>query len=301
MWFGKRNRRQAAKRDSESRLTALLAALAPVNRKRAAIVIAGVVIAVGMLGVMIQVLDRPVQRIEVMGKFHRVSPLQVEHAVLSYAKPGSYAAHGFVSIRLDEIKQVVESIDWVDRARIERRWPNGVRVEITEQIPGARWGESGLLNSRGELFLKETRYVPAELPQLNGPEGTESQVARLYLDTYPRLAGVGLRLARVTLDARGSWELVVTNRQGATNSSDSVTVRLGRQDVNERLERFIAAASPLIATRGEEMNYVDLRYSNGFAVGWNGGAKTIAKSAASMARPAIDVANKINSQSTPDA
>jgi cell division protein FtsQ len=156
-----------------------------------------------------------------------------------------------------------------------------VRVTISEQIPGARWGERGLLNSRGELFLKEARYLPAELPQLNGPEGTEAQVADLYLKTYPRLAGVGLRLARVTLDPRGAWELTVTSTQGTATNSGGVVIRLGRQDVNKRLDRFLTAASPLIATRAGEMAYVDMRYSNGFAVGWNASAANLEKSLAS--------------------
>jgi cell division protein FtsQ len=46
-------------------------------------------------------------------------------------------------------------------------------------------------------------------------------------------------------------------------------VRLGRQDVATRLERFIAIASPVVATRGADVSYVDLRYSNGFSIGWN--------------------------------
>jgi cell division protein FtsQ len=98
------------------------------------------------------------------------------------------------------------------------------------------------------------------LPQLIGPAGMEAQVARLYLDAYPRLLAVGLRLSRVELDARGAWSLTLSN---------GVQVRLGRQDVPARLERFISVASPMVAARGGDVGYVDLRYSNGFSVGWN--------------------------------
>jgi cell division protein FtsQ len=47
-----------------------------------------------------------------------------------------------------------------------------------------------------------------------------------------------------------------------------VTVRLGRRDVDERIERFIHTASQVIAHRLTEISYVDMRYSNGFAIGW---------------------------------
>src|SRR5690606_14069847 len=135
-----------------------------------------------------------------------------------------------------------------------------VRVSITEHVPAARWNESGLMNTRGELFLENTRHIPPELPQLNGPPGTEAQVAKLYLETYPRLLEVGLRLSRVDLDPRGAWSLTLSN---------GVEIRLGRQDVKARLERFLQVASPLVAARSGEVQYVDLRYSNGFSVGWN--------------------------------
>jgi cell division protein FtsQ len=85
-------------------------------------------------------------------------------------------------------------------------------------------------------------------------------VAQLYLKTYPRLLAVGMRLSQVQLDARGAWELTLGN---------GARVRLGRQDVDARLERFIAIASPVVAARASEISYVDLRYSNGFSIGWN--------------------------------
>ena len=45
-------------------------------------------------------------------------------------------------------------------------------------------------------------------------------------------------------------------------------VRLGRRDVDERIARFIRTASQVAAHRWNEITYVDMRYSNGFAIGW---------------------------------
>jgi cell division protein FtsQ len=198
--------------------------------------------------------DRPIGKVEVGGQFQRVAPVQIEEVV------SPFRGAGFLSVDLDALRAALETIPWVDRARVERKWPNGVRVFITEHVAAARWGESGLMNTRGELFLTNATHIPPELPQLVGPPGTEGQVAKLYLETYPRLLGVGMQLSRVELDARGAWQLTLGN---------NVIVRLGRQDVPARLERFITVASPVVAARSAEVNYVDLRYSNGFSVGWN--------------------------------
>jgi cell division protein FtsQ len=204
------------------------------------------------------ILDRPIQRAEISGKFVQVSRVQIEQVLAPFAR------QGYVSINLDAVKRALEAIRWIDHVRVARDWPDGVRVFVTEQVAVARWDATnseikGLLNTRGELFLPEARDLPADLPQLKGPAGTEAEVAKLYLDTYPRLLTVGLRLSRVTLDERGAWNL---------NLSNGVEVRLGRQDVAARLERFISAASPVIATRTGDVAYVDMRYSNGFSIGW---------------------------------
>jgi cell division protein FtsQ len=101
--------------------------------------------------------------------------------------------------------------------------------------------------------------VPAELPRLSGPDGTQLQVAQRYLSAHDRMLEAGMRIAALRLDERGAWEM---------DLDSGVTVRLGRRDVEERIERFIHTASQVIAHRLTEINYVDMRYSNGFAIGW---------------------------------
>jgi cell division protein FtsQ len=51
---------------------------------------------------------------------------------------------------------------------------------------------------------------------------------------------------------------------------DGVTVRLGRNDVDARFARFMLAAAGLVRARAGAIGYVDMRYGNGFAVGWKG-------------------------------
>ena len=261
--FGTPKKRNRKKSESSSRFSAeflkeLLAGSARSILSLCALLALGLVCVWGATWI----LDRPISAVEVGGQFQRVAPVQIEEAV------APFRGAGFLSVDLDALQASLEKIEWVDRARVERKWPNGVSVVITEHVPAARWGEDGLMNTRGELFLRGARHVPPELPQLNGPEGTQEQVAKLYLETYPRLLAVGMRLSRVELDARGAWELTV---------GDDVVVRLGRQEVQSRLDRFIRVASPMVAARGAEVNYVDLRYSNGFSVGWNPPAARVAR------------------------
>lgn len=266
MGSSRRNRRKPE--NGQSKLPwRRLKALFSVDLRKALGVSAAVILAVIAFWGGVAVLDRPIKTVEVGGQFQRVAGVTIESAV----KP--FRGAGFLSVDLDALQKALEQISWVDRARVERRWPSTVRVVITEHIPAARWGEAGLMNTRGELFLRDARHIPPELPQLIGPDGTEEEVAALYLETYPRLLSVGMRLAKVELDPRGAWQLTLAN---------GVRVRLGRQEVHQRLERFIRVASPMVAARTGEVSYIDLRYSNGFSVGWNPAATRVARDAEDM-------------------
>jgi cell division protein FtsQ len=151
----------------------------------------------------------------------------------------------------------------VDSVSVQRAWPRGLNVLVIEQTAAARWGERGLLNTRGELFDTDERHIPPELAQLAGPDGKESLVAQRYLAAEGRLSQAGLRLTAMRLDARGAWEFDLAN---------GVTVRLGRRQVDERFEKFMNTALKLVTQRGEDVAYVDMRYTNGFAIGWRGNA-----------------------------
>ena len=209
-----------------------------------------------LIAVITWAFDQPIERVELAGRFQRVSPLEVERAVKLRARGA-----GLVSVNLEAVRGAIDALPWVDRVSVERSWPRGLRVVVVEQVPAARWGENGLLNTRGELFASEAKHVPLELPQLSGPDGSENVVAQRYLAAQGRLVEAGMRLTALRLDARGAWEFDLDN---------GVTVKLGRKQVDERFETFMATALKIVSQRASDIAYVDLRYSNGFAIGWRG-------------------------------
>ena len=199
------------------------------------------------------VLDRPAQKLVVEGTFQRVTPLQIEAAVMNGLDAG------FVSVDLGELRRRVKAIDWVDRVNVGRSWPDTLIVRVTEHQAAARWGENGLLNVRGELFTEQAQHEFPELPRLAGPRGSEREVARRYLAVRGKLAEADLTLQSLSMDERGAWLLVLGSGQ---------EIRLGRRDIDERLYRFFDVVAPALANDLKRVAYVDLRYTNGFAVGW---------------------------------
>lgn len=241
------------KRPAPRRLPRLDLALLSLYARRAGMAVVALVAPLAVLWGLVALLDRPVRNVTVQGPFERVSVMQLEAAV------GDLRGVGFLSVDLDGVRRRVAEIDWVDAAVVRRRWPATIEVVVGEQVPAARWGESGLLNVRGELFVSDARHVPPELPRLSGPDGTQGTVARRYLDARALLAAAGFNLRALALDERGSWRIELSN---------GVEVRLGRDAFDERLRRFARVAGPVVTDRPGQVRYVDLRYSRGFAIGW---------------------------------
>ncbi len=198
-------------------------------------------------------MNRPIEAVVIDGAFERVSAIQVEDALELYIQTG------FLSADLHAMRRQLRDMSWVANARVRRRWPGTIEVSIEEQSPAARWGKAGLLNVGGELFIEDAAHIPAELPLLRGPRGTERRVAELYFSIEERLERRGMAAVSLQIDERGAWQMQLTG---------GIRVRLGAWMVEARLERFFDALDTVVAAQVENVDYIDMRYTNGFSIGW---------------------------------
>jgi cell division protein FtsQ len=200
-----------------------------------------------------ELLELPVRKLEMAGNFQRVSKLEIAAA----AAPA--LEESFMSVDLDAVRFRIEAIAWIDSVRLRRVWPDTLLVAFTEHRAAARWGETGLLNARGELFTDDVRQEYRELPRLEGPEGSHRRVADRYLRVRDHLARTTLTLDSIQMDPRGAFTVEFVG---------GLSVRLGREDVDARIDLFFDVAIPKLGSETEDARYVDMRYANGFAVGW---------------------------------
>ena len=179
--------------------------------------------------------------------------MQLEQALAEHLKGG------FLSTDLGKIQRAAVALPWVATASVQRRWPGSLDVLVTEQKPAACWGDDGLLNQSGDLFVEGQERLPAELPRLSGPDETERRVAGMYFRIQTQLEQRGLAALSLDLDARGAWTFRLNN---------GVVVRLGAEAVEQRLTRFFRALDSGVGINSEQVAYVDMRYTHGFAIGW---------------------------------
>ncbi len=248
MWKRTRNRKKARE----------AAAVRPLLPWRAIgrVLAAGATVFV-TLCVVFWALDQPIRTVEVTGRFQHVAPGEIEQIVARQVR-----GQGLLTVDLAAVSRAIHALSWVDAVSVERDWPHGLSVLVVEQVAAARWGHDGLVNANGVRFATGAGSFPAGLARLSGPEGSEAEVTQRYLAMQRRLSEAGLTLTALQLDARGAWQLDLAN---------GITVRLGRSQVDERFEKFMSAALGIVEHRAADISYVDMRYTNGFSIGWRSG------------------------------
>jgi cell division protein FtsQ len=177
-----------------------------------------------------------------------VTRAQVEEVVLRELK-GS-----FLTVDLAAVRAAFERLPWVRTASVQRHWPARLEIALEEHAPFARWGAAKLVNTHGEVF--QAAY-DGNLPEFVGPEGTAREIAIQYRYFQRTLAAIGEIPVEVQVTERRAWTL----RLGS-----GLTVALGRDNIEARLARFAAAHARTLGKLGRRVDYVDLRYANGFAV-----------------------------------
>jgi len=203
----------------------------------------------------------PIKNVEVKSEFNRVTEKQIQ-AIVAKNDLG-----GFFDTDVHAITESMRELPWLETVTVRRVWPDTLQLEIRERKAIAYWNKSGLLTVDGVVFSPKVDSYPSDLPQLFGPDGTEKNVLKNYIVLNADLQRLDLNINELKLDKRRAWTV---------HLDDGTILDLGRQEINIRMQRFIGIYSDYIATQKEDIEVVDLRYTNGFAVRWKKNLKTVA-------------------------
>jgi cell division protein FtsQ len=136
-----------------------------------------------------------------------------------------------------------------------------LKIYVVDQTPIAIWNGDFLINQYGKAFQADTTRLNTGLPTFFGPEGSE-HIALENFDNLSKLLKFSeLSIDELLLTERHSWQLTLNN---------GVMLNLGRENKIERVQRFMDVYPQIIKTKKEnqQVDYVDLRYDTGLAVGW---------------------------------
>ncbi len=220
----------------------------------------------------------PVRFVRIYGALERVRKNQIQSTLESLVDKGYW------SVDLEAIQVATESLPWVERAQINRVWPDTLMLGIIEQVPYVRWGKTALLNTNGDRFVPHSTAGFQNLPVIFGPSGKEAQLVKVFKDLQKRLAVQQLDIRVLNVSDRLSWSVRL---QGGLD------VAIGRRDPVAVFDRFIKTLPLLGPDQIRAMRRVDLRYPNGYAVDWKPGVELEWRPVSQRASRTID--NRVRS------
>ncbi len=202
--------------------------------------------------------SRPVRSVRIAGDLRYTSRVALEDAIFAEVAPSLYR------VDVDRVREAALTLPWVKDASVRRVWPDSLHVAVIEREPVARWRAFGLLEASGFVFSPDIVEAFEHLPFLEGPKGSQAQVLDQYWALQEALRPIGWRLKRLSLNNRRAWRAELDS---------GVVLMLGQEQSVESVERLVRAFDGVSAARLAELDRVDLRYTNGFAVRWKRGAK----------------------------
>jgi cell division protein FtsQ len=195
----------------------------------------------------------PLRHVVVTGQLAFTSEEQITNKVMT-RDLGS-----FFNVDVNAVQQRIESLPWVYSVSVRKKWPDSLKVHVTEQHSVALWNEKQLLNQHGQLFDAPLDEMATPLPKLFGPQGSEIDALQGYRDLNGLLKINGFNVAQLKLSARFSWQLMLEN---------GVLLELGTQLRVKRVQRFIDMYAVITKHDPAAVVSVDLRYDTGMAVRW---------------------------------
>jgi cell division protein FtsQ len=179
----------------------------------------------------------------------------------------------FFTVDIERLRQSLEKLPWVRNVSIRREFPQRLAVRLEEHQALARWNNNALVNRQGEVFVAKSERVMPEasgtprpplyggseqaLPRFTGQDGAAADVAQHYAQFSQQVAALDLQVTQLALSPRHAWQLRLSN---------GMVLELGREDMQQRLARFVEVYPYSLAAIQSQVKFVDLRYRNGFAV-----------------------------------
>jgi cell division protein FtsQ len=172
----------------------------------------------------------------------------------------------FMTLDLERTRELFEAVPWVRQAVVQREFPNRLRITLQEHQAVAWWqaeGSGQLVNTWGEVF-DASPDDSDNLPVLAGPPNSAADALRLFKALSPQYQYLGFGLERLVLTERGNWQ---------ANLDNGAQVELGRGEhaaLVARNQQFIRTVSQVTQRFSGDMQAVDLRYPNGYALSMRG-------------------------------
>ena len=165
----------------------------------------------------------------------------------------------FFNINLDYLKNSIEKVAWVKNAYIRRSYPNEVIIFIEEYTPIAVWNNDSYISENGYIF--SANKIEKKLPKISSYSNRN-----IIIFEYFSLILDGIRKNKLN-------DKVLLIKENEIRSltvllESNIAIKFGSKNIEERIGIFFKAYKTLNTSDLKKIRYIDMRYSNGFSIGW---------------------------------
>ena len=188
----------------------------------------------------------------------RIKGLVHQDAAMVLTALGIKPGGSLVGFDAANAKALLENLDWVSSANVQRLFPNQLEISVVERVPFAVWQRAGSYYVIDSLGSAMSNVLPGQLPKLPlvTGEGAQFEVADLVnqLEVSADLSSKVSGAARV---GQRRWNLYLDN---------GITILLPEKNVAGALARLAALeSSQHLLSKG--VRSVDLRFLGRVIVG----------------------------------
>ncbi|HHF1624443.1 TPA: cell division protein FtsQ/DivIB [Haemophilus influenzae] len=198
--------------------------------------------------------DKPISAFALVGQNTFTTDNDIKESLLKMGE-----LKGFWGQDVAPIQAQIEALPWVKGAIVRKMWPNRLSIWVSEYQPVAFWNQNQFVTLDGIVFqLPSVRLTAKNLPYLGGPDYQSLKVIETWNQIYINLKSNNIMAKGINIDDRGAWQVQLDN---------DIVLKLGRGDWKSKLERFVTIYPQIDVPENKKIDYIDLRYTTGAAVG----------------------------------
>ena len=201
-----------------------------------------------LIHVQLERADLPIKEIVIVNSYEHIDKEQINLIA------NRYLQSNYFKVDLNKIRFAFKKLPWVRDVSLRRKWPDKIVVSIEEHQVIARWNRVGLVNKEGEIFHAASEE---NLPLFIGNESHVKEITLKYKEIKKILEKEMMYVSIISLSERLSWEITTTDR---------LKINLGKDDILQKIIQFTDNFKYVISELKSTIEYVDLRYRDGFSV-----------------------------------
>lgn len=173
----------------------------------------------------------------------------------------------FFTANLQNFRDKALQLSWVDEVSVMRDWQKGIVITVLPKKAVAHFGSEHLIDAKANVFVpaNESELLQNHLANLHGAKDKAPIIMQKMEQVNEIFAPLNQKVQDIILTPRMTWIIGFDN---------GLKVIVDNEDMSRKLLNLTNVLSHQLQDRRDDIQSVDLRYKNGFAISWKNTPKS---------------------------